>query len=77
MVKVFSIVFNAYPNVDDFGVVRGCVAECWSLPGVASYGDTEQEAIDNAWEALAGRVLEYRRLGKPIPWATEIIGGSC
>lgn len=37
----------------------GFVAECLNLPGCASHGDTEREAVENLVEAIAG-VLEAR-----------------
>jgi predicted RNase H-like HicB family nuclease len=39
------------------------------LPGVASQGDTEAEAIANVCEAFQGVVETYRDYDEPIPWA--------
>ena len=42
-----------------------------NLPGVASQGDTEQEALSNIAEAFKGAFLSYRDAGKPIPWRRD------
>jgi predicted RNase H-like HicB family nuclease len=41
-----------------------------TLPGAASQGDTETEALANITEALEGVLLSYKDLGMPIPWRT-------
>lgn len=38
------------------------------LPGVASQGRGEAEALANVREALAGAILAYRDAGVPVPW---------
>lgn len=43
-----------------------------NLPGVASQGETEQEAIANIMDALAGVIAEYKSEGE-IPWAEDFI----
>lgn len=39
-----------------------------SLPGVASQGSNEQEALDNIIEAFQGVMETYKEIGKQIPW---------
>ncbi len=39
-----------------------------SLPGVASQGETELEAIENLREAFRGAVKLYHDNDEPIPW---------
>ena len=41
------------------------------LPGVASQGETKEEALDNIAEAFHGVVEEYKASGQPIPWSKE------
>ena len=65
MVKSFAILFNVYQDNGQW------VSECWSLPGVASCGDTECEALKNGWTALANTVLAYLEAGQEIPWVAE------
>lgn len=38
------------------------------LPGVVSQGETEQEALANIREALAGAIESYLAHGEDIPW---------
>lgn len=38
------------------------------LPGVASQGETEQEALDNIREAYASAIRCYKQHGKTVPW---------
>lgn len=42
-----------------------------NLPGVASQGATEKEALKNIGEALAGAIAVYREQGEPIPWLKD------
>ncbi len=44
-----------------------------TLPGVASQGNTEQEALDHVREAFQGAISEYLSDGE-IPWSREAIG---
>src|SRR5262249_25063656 len=44
-----------------------------SLPGVASQGDTEQEALANIVEAFVGAVALYKEQGVDIPWTKTAI----
>lgn len=43
-----------------------------NLPGVASQGENEQEAIANITDALAGVLMEYKADGE-IPWGDEFL----
>lgn len=38
------------------------------LPGVASQGDSEREALANITEALTGAIRIYKELGQEVPW---------
>jgi len=38
-----------------------------ALPGCITQGDTIEEAISNAKEAIAGHIEALRTLGRPIP----------
>jgi predicted RNase H-like HicB family nuclease len=42
------------------------------LPGCISAGDTFEEAIDNAWAALAGHLAVMAADGDPIPNARSL-----
>ena len=39
-----------------------------ALPGCITEGDTFEEAIANAREAITGFVKALHKLGEPIPW---------
>ena len=41
------------------------------LPGVASQGDTEADALENIREALAAALATYLAKGQSIPWVEE------
>ncbi len=43
------------------------VAECPSLPGCISQGQTKQEAIVNIREAIDGYILALQEDGLPVP----------
>jgi predicted RNase H-like HicB family nuclease len=47
-----------------------------NLPGVASQGETEQEALGNITEALKGVIEVYKEQGSPIPWLKDIRGSE-
>jgi predicted RNase H-like HicB family nuclease len=49
----------------------GFAAFAATLPGAASQGDTEAEALANIREALEGVLESYRDLGKRPPWRDE------
>jgi antitoxin HicB len=42
-----------------------------TLPGVASQGDTEEEALANIKEAFEGSIASYRDHGEAIPWLAK------
>ena len=39
-----------------------------NLPGAASCGDTESEALENVKESIRGLIDVYMEHGDPIPW---------
>jgi predicted RNase H-like HicB family nuclease len=43
------------------------VAECPSLPGCISQGNTKEEAVQNIREAIEGYVLALQEDGLPVP----------
>jgi predicted RNase H-like HicB family nuclease len=43
------------------------VAECPSLPGCISQGETREQAINNVREAIAGYVAALEEDGLPVP----------
>jgi len=51
-----------YPGEDGFWV-----AECPSLPGCISQGQTREEAITNIKEAIEGYVAALKEDGLPVP----------
>ena len=51
-----------YPGQDGFWV-----AECPSLPGCVSQGDTREAAVQNIREAIEGYVLALQDDGLPVP----------
>ncbi len=44
-----------------------------NLPGVASQGDSEKEALANIVNALSGALAEYKSCGEDIPWSEDFI----
>ena len=48
----------------------GFSAVAANLPGAASQGDTEEEALANITEALHGVLESYQEMGEKIPWLT-------
>lgn len=42
-----------------------------NLPGAGSCGDTEEEAIENAKEAVRGLIASYEEVGDPVPWRKD------
>lgn len=50
------------PEGDGFSVVSA------TLPGVASQGESEEEALKNIVEAFEGALAVYRERSQPIPW---------
>jgi len=69
-----------YPNQTCFECRVGLLPEidgsfsvyAINLPGVASQGENEQEAIANITDALVGVLMEYTSDGE-IPWADELL----
>jgi len=51
-----------YPGEDGFWV-----AECPSLPGCVSQGETRETAIANIREAIEGYILALQHDGMPVP----------
>jgi predicted RNase H-like HicB family nuclease len=51
-----------YPGEDGFGM-----AECPSLPGCVSQGETRDQAIANIREAIEGYILALKDDGLPVP----------
>ncbi|MCJ7811812.1 type II toxin-antitoxin system HicB family antitoxin [bacterium] len=51
-----------YYGEDDYWI-----AECPSLPGCISQGETKEEAIKNIKEAIEGYILALKDNGLPIP----------
>ena len=51
-----------YPGEDGFWV-----AECRSLPGCVSQGETREQAIANIREAIQGYILALRDDKLPVP----------
>ena len=47
----------------------GFSVQALDLPGVASQGETEKEAIENVRDAFRGVLSAYSDLGQPIPWS--------
>ncbi len=47
------------------------VAECPSLPGCLSQGQTREEALENIKEAITGYLTSLRKHGEPLP-ETEV-----
>ena len=51
-----------YPGEDGFWV-----AECPSLPGCVSQGETREQAVANIREAIDGYILALKEDGLPVP----------
>ena len=51
-----------------------------NLPGIGSCGDTMEEALENAKEAIQGALEVYKASGEAIPWkdtsSAEIPAGA-
>ncbi|APD09046.1 MULTISPECIES: type II toxin-antitoxin system HicB family antitoxin [Thermus] len=59
---------RVYPDPDEPGV---WLAEVPAVPGVRSDGDTREEAIRNAQEALEAMLEALKAKGLPIPEPQE------
>ena len=62
---VYRCLVYLMPEDGRFSVVSA------DLPGVASQGDTEPEALANIIEAFQGALMVYQDQGAPIPWTKE------
>ena len=51
-----------YPGEDGFRV-----AECPSLPGCLSQGESREAAVTNIREAIEGYILAHQEDGLPVP----------
>ncbi|MBI5561381.1 MAG: type II toxin-antitoxin system HicB family antitoxin [Deltaproteobacteria bacterium] len=49
----------------------GFVAECPSLPGCMSEGETREETIENIREAIRGYIAALEQDGLPVPGEVE------
>ena len=56
--------YRIYIQQDEDGIY---VAECPSLPGCISQGDTRDEALNNIVEAIQGYLESLRQHQEPIP----------
>lgn len=56
-------------------VEGGFVAECPSLPGCMSQGETREETIGNITEAIRGYIVALEQDGLPVPGevASEVL----
>lgn len=64
--NVFRCMVHLVPEED--GRLSAIAA---TLPGVASQGATEEEALANVTEALAAALATYAELRMPIPWTAS------
>ena len=55
---------------DESGMI---VAECPAIPGCVSQGQTEQEALANIREAIAGCLEARQANGLPLTVATRLV----
>jgi len=49
-----------------------CTAIVLNLPGAASEGGTEEEAMRNVRESIRGLIESYKATGDPIPWKDPV-----
>ncbi len=61
----YTIILEYDPEAKSFAVTVP------ALPGCTSQGDTIEEAITNAKEAIAGHIATLKTLGEPVPEETE------
>jgi predicted RNase H-like HicB family nuclease len=57
-----------FPPEEESGLIAVYAA---NLPGVASQGTTEEEALQNIVEAFEGVLATYRESGEEIPWQED------
>ncbi|HVC97358.1 MAG TPA: type II toxin-antitoxin system HicB family antitoxin [Pirellulales bacterium] len=62
VLKVYRVCVELIEEDDGFSAIA-----C-DLPGVASQGDTAEEALRNVAEAYAGAIKSYLHHGEEIPW---------
>jgi len=58
-------VIIVFPPEEDTALISVYAAD---LPGVASQGKTEEEALKNIVEAFEGVLSAYKAVGETIPW---------
>ncbi len=51
----------------------GFVAECPSIPGCVSQGDTIEEAVANIRDAIEGCLAVLREAGEPLPAPADAV----
>ena len=57
--------FRVVIEPDEDGIF---VAECPSLPGCISQGQTRAEAVANIQDAIGGYLVSLKKHGDPVPW---------
>ncbi len=60
--------FRVIIEQDEDGIF---IAECPSLPGCVSQGNTRQEALENIKDAIQGYLESLRKHNEPIPPSIE------
>lgn len=63
----YSITISPLSDADG----GGFVARVPDLPGCLSDGDTPQEALENAYDAILCWIEAARELGRPVPAPTQ------
>jgi predicted RNase H-like HicB family nuclease len=66
--NLYRCLVYLYPDPEGEG---GFSAVAAGLPGVASQGETERQALANVAEALAGVISVYKEGGGKIPWTDK------
>jgi antitoxin HicB len=64
--------FRVHVQADEDGVF---VAECPTLPGCISQGDTREAALNNIKDAIAGYIFSLEKHGEavPLPMNEEVV----
>ncbi|RTK97735.1 MAG: hypothetical protein EKK64_00540 [Neisseriaceae bacterium] len=60
-----NVLLNISIEKDNDGVYSAIIL---NLPGCGSCGETEQEAILNAQEAVSGVIEDYQENNERVPW---------
>ena len=60
--------YRIFIEKDEDGVF---VAECPSLPGCISQGQTRAEAVDNIQDAIKGYIESLKKHNEPVPPAID------